>query len=49
VADEIAHELFALAHGEDPDSTMPVADPPWWLSDAEVRRRFGGPQVPPTG
>lgn len=38
-----------IAHGEDPDSTMPVADPPWWLSDAELRRRFGGPQVPPTG
>jgi len=37
-----------IAHGEDPDSTMPVADPPWWLSDPELRRRFGGPQAPPS-
>lgn len=40
-ATDVVLDAERIAHGTDPDTTMPVADPPWWLSNAELRKRYG--------
>jgi putative membrane protein len=39
-ATDVVLDAERIAHGTDPDSTFPVADPPWWLSDNDLRDRY---------